>query len=287
MIRDPRDVDVVHLISPDAVIGGPRTAAAERLRRATAFAVHVQRRRIALVQTLVGQGVRSPAEQVLDRVTTAFIARDGHQSTPDASRTRVIPHSHLRDRFLGYPRARAIAGRAVMVAPATLDAAYEAPVKVFAAADIPGSSLRIVGRAPAPLAASFARSAGRSGERVVIRDESLSDAERVAEITASEFVVIAAPETLESHATLLLAVSLGRPVLVEETPATAALAAEIGAEWVRTHPGRLTIARLEDAVASLNGAIPTHDPRLDDRAPNVVASMYRDLYRDAVNSVIR
>ena len=287
VIRDPRDVDVIHLLSPDAVIGGPRTAASERLRRATAFASHVRRHRIALVQTVTASKTRTPAERMLDSATTFFAARSAEQPTPDVHRTRVIPHSHLGDRFLGYPRADAVPGRAVMLTSGVFDAAYEAPLKVFAAADLPGTTLRLVGRAPAALAASFARSVGRNAGKIALRDSALSDAERVVEITASEFVVIAAPENPVSYATMMLAVSLGRPVLVEETAETAALATEIGPEWIRTHPGRLTIATLEASVRALRAKTFTEGPRLSSRAPNPVAAMYRDLYRAAASAARR
>ncbi len=194
----------------------------------------------------------------------------------------VIGHSHLRDRFLGYPRQQAIRGRLLMTSAGTLHVAHEAPLKVFAVAELSDCTLRVAGKIPASLAESFARTLGDHPHTVSIRDELLSDAERVMEISRAEVVVVAAPHTYDGQNTMILALSLDRPVLVEDTLATRQWAAEIGHDWVRLHSGRLTAQSLGTAIESLRSAPPAGRPDLGARDPNTVLAQYADAFRAAV-----
>lgn len=283
------DVDVVHLIKTSAVVGDRRTPEYERVRRARRFAKALKRRRIALVRTIYGDegtGTRSVArsEAILNQATTAFIVTTPTTAVPGNQAVIVIQHSHLRGRYLGYPRTETVPGRLLFVSSGQLDAAYEAPLKVFAVAELPGSTLRVVGQVPSAMAGSFSRTISRHPSRISLRDEAISDAARVEEVTRSELVVMASPDSHATLSTIMLAVSLDRPVLVEATAATRLLADEIGPRWVRLHEGRLTAATLEAAVKHLRADPPTGRPNLDSRDPNVIAEQYTAAFRAAAAS---
>lgn len=282
-------LDVVHLTSTAAILGDRRTPAHERIRRAKRFAKAIKRRRIPVVRTLFGDDAarsRTPSrtDLILDEVTTAYIALSSTTPTPGGRRAEVIPHGHLRARYLGYPRAERVPGRMLFVSNDVLPSGYEGPLKVFAVADLPRWTLRIVGRAPSALTGSFARTVSRNPSRISVRDEAISDAARVEEVTRAELVIVASPDSYESLSTIMLALSLDRPVLVESTAATTRLAEEVGTGWVRTHEGPLTAATLEAALHDLEAHPPLARPDLDAREPNAVAARYAAVFRDAAAS---
>lgn len=281
-------VDVVHLTDSAAVLGNRRVPESEKVLRATAFTRALKRRRVALVRTVtadVDQDSRgSRAEAILDSATSKYITHSSHRTIPHAREAALIPHAHLRFRFLGYPRGVAQAGRVLFVSPESFHSAYEAAMKVFAYANLPAHTLRIVGKIPSRLTSSFARTINLNSKTITLLDETISDAARVEEISKAELVVIVAPETDESMSTMLLALSLDRPVLVEDTPFTRDLAAEVGSTWVRLHSGRLTAATLEKALAALADTPPTGRPALDGRDPDTISQQFAAVYRSAAAS---
>ncbi|MCH6231725.1 hypothetical protein MK786_13315 [Microbacterium sp. CFH 31415] len=287
--RPTAGVDVIHVLSPGAVIGERGTPDGEQVRRATKFSKSLKRRGIALVRTVsnddaVVARAASRAEAILDDATTSFVALSPTIPAPAGRAAIVIGHSHLRDRFLGYPRKEAVPGRLLFVSPHTVPAVYEAPLKVFAYADLGDSTLRIVGQLPDALRASFDRTLTRYPNRITLRDEPLSDSARVEEVSLAELVVVAAPDASDSLGIIMLALSLDRPVLVEDTPGTRLLADEVGHDWVRLHSGRLTAVTLEAAVEALRDQPPTGRPDLDARDPNAIAAEYTAVFRAAAAS---
>jgi hypothetical protein len=285
-LRSTADVDVVHLTALSAVLGDRRVPQSERVRRARRFVKTLGRRRIALVRTVFGNGggstrAVSRAEAILDRSTSSYIVLDATAATPHDRPVTVIRHSHLRDRFLGYPRARTVPGRLVLASTGTFHPAYEAPLKVFAVANLADYTLRLVGKVPSALTDSFARTVSRYPATISLREDPLSDAGRVEEITQAELVIVASPDSYEAHSLIILALSLDRPVLVEDTASTRRLADEVGHDWVRLHEGRLTAATLETAVEDLRAHPPTGRPDLAAREPNVIAAQYAAVFRGA------
>lgn len=278
-------VDVVHLTESAAVLGDRRVSESEKAFRATRFTRALRRRRVALVRTVgaehVGPSGISPAEAILDRATAKYIVQSPRFVSAHRPDATIIPHSHMRFRFLGYPRGNARAGRLLFITPNSFHSSYEAALKVFAYADLPSQSLRIVGKVPSSLTSSFARTINRHGTRIALRDESISDAARVCEISLAELVIVAAPETDESLSTIMLALSLDRPVLVEDTPVTRDLAEEVGRSWVRLHPGPLNVVELERAISALAEQPPTGRPYLDGRDPDTISGQFATVYRSA------
>lgn len=280
------DTDIVYLTDPSAVLGDGRTPEHERAHRARAFVKSLKRRRIALVRSLYGESSdrsrpSSSVEDILDSATSAFVAPSAATSVPHGLESTVVPHAHLRERFLGFPRSAAVPGRLVFASSPTLSAAYEAPLKVFAIARLGEWNLRLVGSPPSALSTSFARTITRNPATISIRSEPLSDAALIDEVAKSELVVTAAPDSHETLSTIMLALSLDRPVLAESTPAMRLLSEEIGPDWVRLHDGRLTAASLEAATAELRIRPALGSPNLAARAPNAVAEQYARVFRAA------
>nr|WP_194425475.1 hypothetical protein [Microbacterium aquimaris] len=217
---------------------------------------------------------------IIDQAAASLVSLTATTSSTGHA-TVIIAHSHLRDRFLGFPRAESVPGRILITAHDELPAAYEAVVKVFAASDLPEWTLRIAGAVPAELEDSYTRTLADHTGAFSLRDEALSDAARVEEISQAELVVVAAPESNESQSIILLALSLDRAVLVEDTAAMRTLADEVGSEWVRRHPGALTADALETALLALRSSPPADRPNLDAREPNAISAQYTAVFRAA------
>lgn len=288
-LADLHDTDVVLLTAVTPVIGDRRDPEQLQVRNASRFVRSLRRHNVALVRALYAEAahsVQNPtrAEEILNRATTSFIAMDPFMAVPDPRAVTVIEHSHFRERFLGHPLAQVVPGRLVFLSMGGVDPSYEAPLKVFGIADLPGCTLHVVGKVPRALTASFERTLTRHSTRVSLIDGDLSDSARLMELTQAEIVVVAAPDTYESMRVILLALSLDRPVLVEETPLTRAIADEVGGGWVRLHDGRLTAEGLELALQQIRSAPPVGRPKLDARNPNTIAAQYVSVLKAAAAS---
>lgn len=277
------DVDVIHLTDITTVLGDHCTHERGRTRRAKSFAKFLRRRGIALVRTIHGEEANHEplsAEAIVDGAAATvlslypMIAADGRS-------TQVVGHSHLRDRFLGFPQDESVTGRVLVTALTTLDPMSRTVPTVFGVADLPGWTLRIAGKTPAEHEPIYARTLADLTERASRSDQLLSDAASVSEVSQAEIVLITSPETSESQSILMLALSLNRPVLVEDTPQTRLLAAEVGSSWVRRHSGPLTAYSLETALAAFRADPPTGRPDLGLRAPNLISAQYDAVYRAA------
>lgn len=276
-------VDVIHLTDITAVLGDRRTHERGRMRRAKRFTKFLRRRGIALVRTAHSEEAShetSRAEAIVDGAAVTvlslhpMIAADGRQ-------TQVVGHSHLRDRFLGFPSDESVTGRVLVTALTTLDPTCRTVPTVFGVADLPGWTLRIAGKTPADHERLYAGALADLIGTVSLRDELLSDASSVSEVSQAEIVLVTAPETYDAQCILMLSLSLDRPVLVEDTPQTRLLAEEVGPTWVRRHTGPLTAQSLETALAALRADPPTGRPNLDLRAPNLISAHYDAVYRTA------
>ncbi|POH62224.1 hypothetical protein C3B59_11710 [Cryobacterium zongtaii] len=91
--------------------------------------------------------------------------------------------------------------------------------------------------------------------RVFLGFGHLSDGDLTHEITSSELVVL--PYTqLHNSGAVILALSLGRPVLVPELPETLDIQQEVGPEWVLLYSGDLEAEDIQSALAQVRAATP-------------------------------
>lgn len=276
-------VDVVYLTDLTKAIGTSRTSERERTRRAKKLVGLLRRQGVALVRSVHPDEAHRPpsrAETILDQAAVGFVALTATRSATGIEPT-VVPHSHLRARFMGFPHEEIQPGRVLITGLNVLPDAYEAPVKVFAAAGLRGWTLRIAGGISEELKDSYARTLGDHPDSISLRDDLLSDASSVMEISRAEAVLVVTPDDYESQSIILLGLSLDRPVIVEDTPTTRSLAAEVGDTWVRRHSGPLTADSLEAVLRSLRAAPPVGHPNLSAREPNAISAQYIAMFRAA------
>lgn len=107
-------------------------------------------------------------------------------------------------------------------------------------------SLRLVGQASTAYAAHLRDAASSGPGNIDVEPHFLSEPDLQAAIRATRWVVLPNPEMYNSGAAIL-ALSLGKPLLVPVTPSNRALQDEFGEQWVRLFTPPLDAADLLEA----------------------------------------
>jgi beta-1,4-mannosyltransferase len=263
--------DVFHLHWPEVRLRG-RTPA-RSVARGVLFLLLLLRLRLgrkALVRTLHNVRPHEPLTPLQDRVlrwcdrwTTLWITLTDQTRPPTPAPAVLIPHGHYRDWYR--PAALdPVRGRLLHFGLVRRYKGVDRLLGAFAQLDDPELTLRIVGKlADGDLAAEVRRAAA-ADRRIATVDAYVSDDELAAEIARAELVVLPFTQVTNSGS-LLLALSLDRPVLVPSAPVTDQLADEVGPGWVLTYPGALDAAVLRSALAEVRAGGRSDRPALGGR----------------------
>ncbi|MHA3703901.1 hypothetical protein ACXR2U_17155 [Jatrophihabitans sp. YIM 134969] len=279
--------DVVHLHWPEILVAGrtPARAAAGQLR----FALLLLRWWAAGTPVVRTVHNLRPHEDVgriarflltrLDALTTVRIhlnpeTPEGRTAAGEAVPHRVVLHGDYRDWYAPHPHPEAVPGRVVSAGIVRPYKQVDRLVEVFRAADVPGSSLHVVGAVPDPGVARRVVAAADADPRITLRLEHVDDDTFVREVGEAELVALTYQE-LHNSGGALAALSLDRPVLVPDTPTTRALATEVGEAWVRRYTAPL---EAEDLAAALAVGTPDGSPDLSARRWPDAAVAHRDAF---------
>lgn len=201
-------------------------------------------------------------------------------ATPETGpETVTIPHGHYRQPFSRHPTPEREPGRTLYFGIIRPYKGVDTLIDAFVGLGRPDLRLRIVGD-PHRGQDDMIKAAEAQDPRISSLLRFVDDRELVEEISRAQLVVLPYRGTMHNSGSLLAALSLCRPVLVPESPTNAALAEEIGPEWVLQYPGELTAEVLESAIAG-TATLPCREPRLDDRDWDEVGRRHRDAYRRA------
>lgn len=251
------------------------------------FLRHALSRRIAVVRTV--HNIELPDDNAarlwilrrIDAHTDYRIVLNTTTALPEGTPHSLILHGHYRDWYAPYPHAERVPGRLSTFGGIrrykgmeTFIDAYRTAVELE-----PTLTIRGGGRPTTPeLGAELsARAADLPG--VTLHLDFLSDAELVEVVTSAELTVLAY-RFMHNSGSVLAALSLDRPVLVPRNAANAALAAEVGAEWVIMYDDELDGAQLLEAwraAARLQGR-----PDLSSREWGDAGSAHAAAFREAV-----
>ena len=157
----------------------------------------------------------------------------------------------------------------------------DALLRAFSALAGEDLSLRIVGSTIDEDVAAEIRSAVAADGRISTLDAYLSDDALVREITASELVVLPFAGVTNSGS-LLLALSLDRPVLVRSQPLTEQLAAEAGPGWVLTFTGSLEADVIRQALDTVRDPRSPEAPDLSARDWDAIGAAHAVAFETAV-----
>lgn len=282
-------VDVFHAHWPEVMLRRdtlvPRIVARLRflllLLRLTALRTPVVRTVHNLAAHESGDRVERVLLGWLDRLTTDRIVLNEHTPTPGRGARHLIPHGHYRDWFTGVPPQVTVPGRLLHFGLLRSYKGVEELLAAFTALSDPDLTLHVVGRAVDPRLADAVRDACRHDPRLMATLEHAPDDVLAREVQQAELVVLPY-RALHNSGALLLALSLDRPVLVPRTSTTAALAQEVGPEWVLTYESELTGERLGGALLEVRRTgRSTARPDLSARGWPALADQHARVYRGA------
>lgn len=286
--------DVLHIHWPELMLRSPSSL--RRWLRRVAFVAVLLRIRFskrALVRTVHNPFPHEPGsstERVLlrlaDRWTSLFVllVRQTPPPVSDAPAV-VIPHGHYRDWFANTEIPTSETGHLVYIGLVRRYKGVDRLLDVFSATNNSEDetlSLRIVGGVSDPELAALIGAAVAADSRISVHLEYVSDYQLAQEVGRAELVVLPYREMHNSGAALL-ALSLGRPVLVPANEITLSLAREVGGAWVQTYSDDLSPEILIGAVTAVRAGL-TSPPRLADRAWPAIGAAHAVAYRQSLNT---
>jgi beta-1,4-mannosyltransferase len=246
--------DLVHLHWPEYMMRHPSTLG--RLLRQCAVAVLLLRwtvLRTPVVRTLHNLEPHEGGgrfEMFLlrwtDRLTTRWI-RINATTELRAPGTDTALHGHYRDWYAGYGKPGQVAGRLLHFGLIRPYKGVEALIAAMAQVHEPGCTLRIAGKPADEQMRALVEQACQGDPRISALLQYVEDPILVQEISEAELVVLPYRE-MHNSGTLLLSLSLSRPVLVPRTPNNAAVAEEVGPGWVFMYDDELTAEVVEEGL---------------------------------------
>lgn len=243
--------------------------------------------KLPVVQTLHNerphQGGSKTEAWLLSRLrgrTAAYVVLNDVTSVPTGAVVRKINHPHYLHReisqtgSIGNGLLYFGAIRDYKGLEALLDAHTGTP-------DLP--RLRIVGSSNSSRLTQLISDRTRSDPRVTSDIRFLDDPELNAEILKSEAVVLPYKRLFNSGS-ILLALSLGRPVIAPSTDTVNALQREVGPGWIYTYEGSISRVALADAWSRLSEETRGEQPRFVDRDLADVVARHAELFTDVCSN---
>jgi beta-1,4-mannosyltransferase len=281
--------DVFHVHWPEVVLQGRtrvRTAVRCTLFLVVLLRIRVQRK--ALVRTLHDVAPYEPVTamrrlsiRLLDRWTTLWIVLADATPPPRPGPIVMVPIGHYRDWFAGTVRAESRPGRLVHFGLLRRYKGIDALLAAFSGVTDDRMTLRIVGHPQDGETAAAIERACRADGRISAITAYVPDDQLVREVTESELVVLPFDRVTNSSS-LILALSLDRPVLVPSTPITEELAAEVGPGWVLTYKGTLEADEISGALEEARHSPGRRSPDLSRREWDVIGSQHAAAFVRAV-----
>ncbi|HLM64286.1 MAG TPA: glycosyltransferase [Acidimicrobiales bacterium] len=281
--------DVFHVHWPEVVLQGRtrvRTAVRCTLFLLVLLRIRVQRK--AVVRTLHDVAPYEPLAAIqrlsiclLDRWTTLWITLADATPPPRPGPIVMVPIGHYRDWFAGTVRAESRPGRLVHFGLLRRYKGIDALLAAFTRVTDDQMTLHIVGYPQDGETAAAIEQACRGDRRISAVTAYVPDDQLVREITESELVVLPFDRVTNSSS-LILALSLDRPVLLPSTPITEELAAEIGPGWVLTYQGALEAEEISRALEEARHAPGRRSPDLSRREWDVIGSQHAAAFVRAV-----
>lgn len=245
--------DVVHLHWPEYTMR--HSSALGRLLRQAAVALLLLRwtlMRTPVVRTLHnlepherGGVIESVLLRWMDRLVVRWI-RINATTEARLPATDTVLHGHYRDWF-GAQSLRPVLGRLLHFGLIRPYKGVEVLLDVMAGLADSGLALRIVGNPSDAAMRELVERKCDADSRVSALLQYVDDATLAREVAEAELVVLPYRE-MHNSGTLLLALSLSRPVLVPRTGNNEAVSAEVGEGWVLMYDGELSPEVVEEGL---------------------------------------
>ncbi len=274
--------DVLHLHWPEYLMRHPSRAGTWAKRVCTAMLLlRLQLTGTPVVRTLHNLAPHERQGRTeqwllgwLDRLTRRWV-RINAVTPARPPFTDTILHGHYREWFADFPQPTSQRGRLLHFGLIRPYKGVETLIEVVRATPDPTLQLRICGNPATPEMRATVEAACTADPRIGAHLAYVGDAELAREVGLSELVVLPYRQ-MHNSGTLLLALSLQRPVLAPWSESNAAVAEEVGPGWVHLYRGELDTQVLVDTLARLRDAPNTAAPDLSRRDwPKIGMQHYR------------
>lgn len=287
------DFDVLHLHWPEVKVRGTtwfRSTVRTVLFLVLLFRIRCTRR--ALVRTLHD---RTPHERpnavqraviwLSERWTTSWIVLNGEDRPPTSApwvRSRIGPY----DTWFPQEAVEAVPGRLVHFGMVRRYKGITDLLRAFGEVEDASVTLRIVGSADDGDLATELREATERDPRITFRDEFVSDEDLALEVGRGELVVLPFSRITNSSS-VLVALSLGRPVLAPDLPLIAEVSEEVGPGWVLRYSGQLSGEDLTGALERVRADSDRPAPDLSSRSWSTIGEDHAAAFEEAIRLVRR
>ncbi|RMW96314.1 glycosyltransferase [Pseudoxanthomonas spadix] len=281
--------DVVHLHWPEYMMRHP--SALGRLLRQCAVALLLLRWQVLRTPVVRTMHNLEPHEgggrfetlllRWMDRLTTRWI-RINATTELRAPGTDTALHGHYRHWYAGFAKPVQVPGRLLHFGLIRPYKGVEVLIKAMAEVCEPGCTLRIAGNPADAQMRTLVEQACAADPRISALLQYVQDPTLAAEISEAELIVLPYRE-MHNSGTLLLSLSLSRPVLVPRTPNNVALADEVGPGWVFMYEGQLTAQVVEEGLRRARAAHRQADPDLSLRDWDRVGEQHYRSYMAAID----
>lgn len=280
--------DVLNLHWPDHLTQS-RGAASTAARRALYLLMLLRTRygHPVVVRTLhnlaphdARQGIEDALLKLTDRWTDLFITMQPDPPLGTDVPVRLVPQGHYRTLYPPVPTSPTT-GRLLFFGIVRSYKGVPELVEAFRKTRRE-LSLRVVGRVFDPDIGAVVRAAAEQDPRLSLHLDWIAHDDLAAEIRRSELVVLPYLQIFNSG-TVLVALSLDRPVLVPEDPTTRRLSDEVGAGWVHLFRPPLTAEAIELAIDTLRSEPPLSPPDLSARDWDNIARAYSAAFEEAIH----
>ncbi|MBN0974521.1 MULTISPECIES: glycosyltransferase [unclassified Gordonia (in: high G+C Gram-positive bacteria)] len=249
------------------------------------FLARLTIRKTPVVRTLhnrvphrLGSRTESVLIASLDRRVARYIAlnpfTDGYE---DAT---LIRHGHYRDRFSTYEKCQRQRNHLLFFGRIEPYKNVQDLIDQFEYAEAEKATLRIVGQLEESAFADRAKSlrnAALALNSVSTRFEFVPDSDLVTEVTNAHLVVLPYREMYNSGS-LMVALSLGTPVLAPRTEVNEWIQQEVGPRWLMLYD-ELTSEVIDDALRDSEPSGIGEVPNLANRDWKAIALQHYDVYR--------
>ncbi|WP_455133501.1 glycosyltransferase [Microbacterium aurum] len=285
--------DVFHAHWPELTIRGEsRLRRFLRRRYMDAFLLRAKLLRTPIVRHLHNVEPHEPGDSAerrslarFDRATNVYIRLNPTTVPPTDKPVYTALHGHYRTAYARHPLPDPVSGHLVYFGIIRPYKGVDELATVFSQIDAADLDLRIVG-ATSPGQAPMVEAHCARDSRITALLRYVSDAELVHEVGLAELVILPYREMHNSGA-ILVAMSLGRPVLAPRTPSNSALSAEAGPGWVLEYDGDLTPQVILDGLAEVRRGGRSALPDLHERDWDHVGRIIEHAYRRAIGEVRR
>jgi len=285
--------DVFHAHWPELTIrGNSPLRRFTRRRYMDAFLLRAKLTRTPIVRHLHNVEPHEPGNAAerrslarFDRATDLYIRLNPTTAPPTDRPVVTALHGHYRSAYAQHPLPESEAGRILYFGIIRPYKGVDPLARVFSEIPDDDLELRIVG-SPSVGQREMVEGHCARDPRITAILRYVTDEELVHEVGRAEMVILPYQEMHNSGA-ILVAMSLGRPVLAPRTPSNSALSAEVGPGWIIEYDGDLTPNVILDGLETVRRRERSVEPNLAERDWDHVGRIIEGAYRQAITRVAR